>query len=494
MRSRSSYLFFIIFFWALQASWAQTHEIDSLRQKLKQAMPDTSRVMLLNVLARTIYKIDAQESLPTFEQALRLALKNNFAKGLVRSHSGLGTAYMILGNYLKYMEHYQKTTYWAEEIKDEITIAHTYNNVSNLYYEIGDNVLEMTYLYKALAIYEKYNTPTVQIAKSNVLNNLGNYYTNAQKYDSATFFLQKAYQLRKQYQPQKLASVLNYLAQLAYAQKDYRLAYQYFEEAFKQKEGFMYAHQKYNAMVEFALCLVELDSLNKATYFARKALQEAEAHKLPHTKRNAHKALATIYGKQKDFENAFRHSQLTFQLQDTLQNDQKLKELAKIQIGIYRQKKEWEHQQLQEKHIQQRYWLWVSIGTSLVVLVLLLYAVYLYLKRKNAYHTIAKQALDLQKASAEIASLNQELAQIVLEQDKSIAHKNQKLDEYLFLNAHKVRSPLATLLGLVQLIQNHQYDSQEELFFFVEQIHKSALKLDAILFEMNDLLNEGFEK
>jgi hypothetical protein len=76
-------------------------------------------------------------------------------------------------------------------------------------------------------------------------------------------------------------------------------------------------------------------------------------------------------------------------------------------------------------------------------------------------------------------------------QKEEIELQNKKLLEYAFYNAHKVRGPLARILGLVHLlkleadkigfIDNDQY---------LEKLSESANELDIAVREMSHYLNE----
>lgn len=480
--------------WAGQASWAQTKKIDSLRQYLLPALPDSIRVRVLNELAQAWLEVEPRKALPFVEKSVQLATNIRHKKGAAQGYCISCVAHGMLGNYIEAIEQCHKSLALYETLQDSLNIANVYNNFSNLYAELNEKASEIEYLEKSTSIYKKYPQAKYQITLSYILNNLGDSYIHVQKYDSAKTILQLAYRLRKQYQPEKIGSVLAIMGKLAYTQQKYGYAYQHLQEALQKPQSFNNRGQRIDAMTEMAKTNLALDSTDKAQLWAEKALQEAQKYALASERRNAHEILATIYARKQLFEKAFLHSQETQRLQDSIRSQLKIKEIAKIQISAYQQKKELENTQLQEKNAQQRYWLWLSVGTSCVILGLLLYAVWLYWKRRKAYHTIAKQALDLQKASIEIAQLNHDLAETVARQDKSLIDKDKQIEDYLFINAHRVRSPLATLLGLVQIIHNKQYNSEEELLYLLEHVYNNALKLDNILFEINETLHEGLEK
>ena len=76
-------------------------------------------------------------------------------------------------------------------------------------------------------------------------------------------------------------------------------------------------------------------------------------------------------------------------------------------------------------------------------------------------------------------------------QKEEIELQNQKLIEYAFYNAHKVRGPLARILGLVYLLKREAdkigfVDNDQ----YLEKLSESANELDIAVREMSHYLNE----
>lgn len=76
-------------------------------------------------------------------------------------------------------------------------------------------------------------------------------------------------------------------------------------------------------------------------------------------------------------------------------------------------------------------------------------------------------------------------------QKEEIELQNQKLLEYAFYNAHKVRGPLARILGLVYLLKREAdkigfVDNDQ----YLDKLSESANELDIAVREMSHYLNE----
>jgi len=80
---------------------------------------------------------------------------------------------------------------------------------------------------------------------------------------------------------------------------------------------------------------------------------------------------------------------------------------------------------------------------------------------------ILTQSEELQSLNESLKALNNHLEDAVMERTKELQLKNEKLAEYTFINGHQLRAPVATMLGLCNLL-----DYSEELKEKEEIINK----------------------
>jgi hypothetical protein len=95
---------------------------------------------------------------------------------------------------------------------------------------------------------------------------------------------------------------------------------------------------------------------------------------------------------------------------------------------------------------------------------------------------------ELNQQQEHILSVNNQLEKLVAQRTQKLTTRNQQLSEYAFLNAHKLRAPIATLLGLYQIL--NLVESSEERDMILEKIKKTIELLDVIVHEMQRLLEE----
>ncbi|MBL0764204.1 ATP-binding protein [Marivirga atlantica] len=96
---------------------------------------------------------------------------------------------------------------------------------------------------------------------------------------------------------------------------------------------------------------------------------------------------------------------------------------------------------------------------------------------------------ELLTKSEQLDDLNKNLEKLVIERSAEIRTKNKQIIEYAHLNAHKVRGPLARIIGLLNLTK-HTTD-QEEIKELIAKMDFSAQELNEIITEMNEILSEG---
>ena len=96
---------------------------------------------------------------------------------------------------------------------------------------------------------------------------------------------------------------------------------------------------------------------------------------------------------------------------------------------------------------------------------------------------------ELQASEEELKLINENLNTLVEHRTQALIKQNEKLIQHAFINAHKVRSPLARILGLVNLIKYEVQleDKGKDLF---DRLELSANDLDDVLKEVRVNLEE----
>ncbi len=170
--------------------FAQNGTTDSLKQLLATSKEDTSRVLLLNNIARTYIYSKPDSAILLAVQALDLSQKIHFSKGEMLVLNVMGNVFVNTGNYPRALEVYLRGLKIAEEINDGENMGRIMGGLGDLYFYLGDLKRSLDYSHQALLIHEKFhNNPRINI----ILINIGDTYEKSNQLDSAMFYTRRAY-------------------------------------------------------------------------------------------------------------------------------------------------------------------------------------------------------------------------------------------------------------------------------------------------------------
>jgi signal transduction histidine kinase len=115
------------------------------------------------------------------------------------------------------------------------------------------------------------------------------------------------------------------------------------------------------------------------------------------------------------------------------------------------------------------------------------------LQDKNGEISTQKLAIEMQataliKLNEELQELNKNLETRIEQRTQQLTLQNQRLTEYTFVNAHKLRAPVSSILGLIHLMEQV---SPEEIKEISKHLKTCGDQLDAITREISRNLEEG---
>jgi hypothetical protein len=105
--------------------------------------------------------------------------------------------------------------------------------------------------------------------------------------------------------------------------------------------------------------------------------------------------------------------------------------------------------------------------------------------------TLAENIMELGEKNEEIAQMNANLEQIVEQRTKVLEEQNKRISRYSFINAHKLRAPLASILGLINLM-THEAINEAHLALN-KHLLKSANELDKVVQSIKRMLEGEFK-
>jgi hypothetical protein len=120
---------------------------------------------------------------------------------------------------------------------------------------------------------------------------------------------------------------------------------------------------------------------------------------------------------------------------------------------------------------------------------LILLVMYIF---KSGYERTQKKLLTQHDVIAhqkeEIEVINNNLEQIIVDRSEKIKDQELRITKFAFINAHKVRSPLARIMGLLNLIHLEK-DKVSALEEYLPTLRTNAEELNEMLREVSETLN-----
>jgi ligand-binding sensor domain-containing protein len=105
---------------------------------------------------------------------------------------------------------------------------------------------------------------------------------------------------------------------------------------------------------------------------------------------------------------------------------------------------------------------------------------------------IQAQNEEISTQAEEIKGINENLETLVLDRTAELERKNKALEEYAFINAHKLRSPVASILGLAHLMSKTNLDPEGKEIN--ERLQQAVDELDDVVRSITRVIESGDRK
>ena len=164
--------------------------LDSLLTQIPKTTEDTNKVNLLNDLSFTYNSINPDEGLKFGKQAIELAEKLNWKKGMANANRATGVNYAYgKSDYPGALEYFFKALKLYQEIEDKTGIAKILSNIGVVYWYQSDYPNALKYYFDALRIDEQSGNKNGIAA---TLCNIGIVYNSQEDYTKALEYMLKA--------------------------------------------------------------------------------------------------------------------------------------------------------------------------------------------------------------------------------------------------------------------------------------------------------------
>ena len=438
-----------------------------------RVLEDTAKELFVanNIGIIHIRKANYPEAMRTFLEGLEVAELYNDERTRLLILNNIGVIHEKQNNWsdalainLQLLEAYQSN---GNKVQEALTL----NNLGVVYNKLGRQQEAHESLNKAIALYGSLNN---QDGVARAKSNLGNQFVYQNKATAGEVLLCDAHQ--------------------------------YFAEV-DNKSGLL------KAATGLAQANLALNKVSKAEEYALQALtlyKEIEETKVgPDLYETLHK----VYEAKGNYREAYRYHKQFKTLNDSLFNLDRETEINRLaylhqlqqNAGLQKEDSLKQKQLATQQAYNQRSQLllaWITVAALLLAGLVLVYYIkgkklrlaYRQLRDQNLEiiknrEDIRLQAIQLQEANEEIQQINENLEALVQNRTLELENKNKQLEEYAFLNAHKLRAPVARLLGLIHVAKLAQ--NQEELRDLMVLSQREANEVDRIVRRISKAIQDG---
>lgn len=472
----------------------QAQSIDSLKNELAQAKGSSSIASLLRQLGEAYLLQKDTLAIGYFQELVTVSREQGDAHAAAEAFYWMGVVWYYQSNLIRSSNEYFHGLQESKQRKDFSEIkAKLHNGIGWNQGLTGNYPDALRHYQEAKTLFTNFENDQL---KALVLNNMGVAYRNLEKYDSAAAFFQQSLAINRKINNQRQVRFnLNNIGSVLLNTHRHAEARKFLDEALQ-------LNWQADDSVEIANNLLNLALIDmaKAEFGATKkklaeVLMLATATKQYEQKRRAYNALIDLSKRSNDFQQAFRYQELYYKLTDSLYRKSVISQTNELEAKYRSLEKDRSLKEAKAVALQQRlYFLLVGCGLLATTIVIIFMSRLIQLKKANERRLIAlnekieKQAQDLQQSYEEISGLNDNLEALVKQRTAVIESQNQRLREFVFFNSHKIRGPLASLLGLVSLLRQEPLSTEnsKQLIAYLEE---SAIKLDDVVREVGQQLD-----
>lgn len=454
--------------------------------------------------AANSYQQDVKSTLEATRRALSLAEKHQLPHIECRSYIQLGSIYTMAGLYTNALEEFHKALALSQKKHLLELEAEVLTSIGNVYFYEDSLLRALSYYDASLTKLEGIQTITWGHIRN--LTNIGVAHKELGNLKTGEAFTRLALQKCKEtnnarglcHNYENLGSLHTHYNNLDSAQHYYSLALQISEEqGFMREQIFVYEgmatvyrkQQRWQESKRLLLMALHLSThtstLMKQLYYELSKQEEREG--------NYRKALDYYRQYNVISDSLSTLAQRTEQqhFYHLLEAERNLNENKLLKANVAARENELKASLANH---QKQLTLTIVSGIALTLVIgLMLVLLYHYLQNQKNHQqlqhmhaAIQTQASELQGAYQKIRQHNIELESNIEERTRQLNQQNKQLIQYAYFNAHKVRGPLARILGLVNLLPKSEH--QAEFSFILDRLNDSAQELDQVVHEINHIL------
>jgi two-component system, NtrC family, sensor kinase len=425
--------FFVLMLLLIIKTSAQKNSIDSLNLLLKNETESNRKVDLLNELAYKLNYDNVDLAFSKSQEALKLAQKLNYKKGEISARIRISAVYLTKGDIENSVATSIENRKMAEDLGDLDALGKIYIHFGVLNAKILNNKTGITFTILAIDYFKKTKNVTLEITG---LLNLGSFYMEINKLDSAKYYMDIAFEKSKHVKKFNERGLLMNMGLVNYKLGNNQKALGYYFEAIpemlKENENSFLAESYY----EIGLIYEAKNQIDSSIYFAQKALPYFQGNVNLDFKTNTHFLLARLYEKTNKNLSYEYYKKATI-LKNNLLKSENLRDIYNMNFieKLHYKELETTKQAYQSKL--------KIIGLAALLVIISLFSLFLFRnnnekKRTNALLNQQNADIENQKKQLESSLDNLRITQNQLIQKEKLA----SLGELTAGIAHEIQNPL----------------------------------------------------
>lgn len=400
-------------------------KLDSLKNVLahlpvegKSFVGDTMRVRVLCEIGEEGFFAKGDSLLSVVNEALTIANKIHWKKGIANASNVLGLLYMVKNEYMVSIDYFYKSLLISVEIKDDYLKAKNYRSLGDCYSLLGDFEKAIDFNLKSIVIYKSLKDYYFYLRG---LNNLGLAYHDKKDFQKAISLFRKGLEFNKKYKFPKIDNM--FLANLGLS----LVQIKQYEEAIKCYNRVLDSHKNNYAYLDIIIfiSLAEVYEYKKQPQKAIAYLKEAE--KLMRTGKGIDDALLffsevsyKVYSQLNQPKEALKNYITYNEIKQRNSKQDVDKRIQSLQFEFDNK-----NQQKEIQILKRNGFIALGVVSILVIFGLILFRINKQLASKN--ETIENQKEEITKANQRLEYFNSELEEKVESRTTELRTANANL-------------------------------------------------------------------
>ncbi|TKC00358.1 tetratricopeptide repeat protein [Pedobacter cryophilus] len=473
-------LVFLMFFSCACFS-SQDSSIKASIKELKSETNDAVKVQIMGKLSFVYQYVDFTRSLYYSTEALKLAKRINYPRGIAKSYNFIGLSYSSIGKLDKALQNYLAALNANKKAGIEDETPKNLNNIAEVLLKMGDVENAKKYIAQAYSLNQKYkNKKSTSIS----LMLMARIYSAQNIHSKALTHL---------YDAKETAEGVIGIFDEGFFNTELGDIYlragivDSAEIAFKKVLKFEPAEPDQVITAYYGLATLAKDkgSFNESKMFFDKALVIANQSNAQFELIKIYEGLSNLSLLMKDYKSTINYMSKKDTLKDALLGYQTSGKIISDLNSIITEQKDLENDVLRMDAVvkenelsKQKIILIILLGGITVSVCLGFIAFSNFKKRNKAYAKLHEANLIIKKHNAN-------LEETVATRTDTIFLKNKKLKELAYFNSHKLRKHLANILGLIFLLKDEGEKKE-----YLNLLESEAQSLDATINQINKMIDD----